>query len=90
MSDTYPWRVVIRPGCHARPTAPLISRHRTLEAAVRAARRSDRLAVQHVDHGIVWSCTSRQPTRHGYGRYGGRSTRSLREDLAAAAHAAAE
>ena len=81
----YAYEVVVAPGCHREPFSPVVSRHRTLEAAVRKARRSDRLAVESsARSGVIYRAQSQQPTRWGYGCYGGPDTRSLRECLAEA------
>lgn len=85
------YEVVIAPGCHSRPIAPVVSRHRTLEAAVRAARRSDRVRVEPADRSVcLYQAQSHQPTRWGYGLYGGADTRTLREALRLAREAEAE
>jgi len=73
-----PYEVVVAPGCHDRPIAPVISRHRTLRGAVRSARRSDRLQVEPATSSVcLYRAKSRQPTQHGYGAYGGPDTRPL-------------
>ncbi len=48
----YAYEVVIAPGCHSQPIAPVVSRHCTLRAAVIAARRSDRLRVEPADRAV--------------------------------------
>jgi hypothetical protein len=80
----YPWRLVVAPGCHRQPENPEISRHRTLLAAVRAARRSDRTRVEHATTSL-WGW---QPASNGRGLYGSPSRRPLSEDLAAARRSA--
>lgn len=66
-----PWEVRVADGCHAAPLGPLISRHRTLRAAIKRARRSDRLQVEHCDHNaIVYSNPQRGCPRLGAGRFG--------------------
>src|SRR5690606_14803951 len=61
---TYKYEVVVAPGCHRQPTNPVVSRHRTLRAAVARARRSDRLRVEPADGGAcLYQAQSRQ---HGY------------------------
>lgn len=68
--NTFPFEVRLRPGCYTGAVAPLVSRHRTLEAAVRAARVSDRYQVERADkHGCVWAPPARR-SRHGAGLYG--------------------
>ena len=44
MSFKYEIRLAL--GCYSGPESPLISRHKTLAAAVKAARKSDRLQVE--------------------------------------------
>jgi len=84
----YPYEVRVAPGCHGRPVAPLVSRHRTLRAAVARARRSDRVMVESAKSTTcLYRAQSRQPTAHGYGCYGGGDTRPLRECLAEALEA---
>jgi hypothetical protein len=69
-TNTFPFEVRLRPGCHNKPNAPVVSRHRTLEAAVRAARRSDRLQVERSNaHGCVWHAPKRR-SKYGEGLYG--------------------
>lgn len=88
----YPFEVRLRPGCYAGPDAPLVSRHRTLAAAVRQARRSDRWQVERSDrHGCIWAAEPR-PSPYGPGLYGmprRRGEPSLRACIAAAERAAA-
>ena len=80
--SAYRYHVVEAPGCHGRPTAPVVSRHRTLRAAVREARSSDRLRVELADRAVcLYQATSAQPTRYGYGLYGGVDTLTLAEAL---------
>ncbi len=43
--STYTHAVALAAGCYSGPDAPIVSRHRTLAAALKAARRSDRLTV---------------------------------------------
>lgn len=82
---SYRYHVVVAPGCHGRPFAPVASRHRTLRAAVIAARRSDRLRVEPADRAVcLYQATSAQPTRYGYGLYGGSDTITLAEALSIA------
>ncbi|MGL5362850.1 MAG: hypothetical protein ACRDBH_08220 [Bosea sp. (in: a-proteobacteria)] len=82
MSSAIRYHVVAAPGCHGRPFAPVVSRHRTLRAAVCAARRSDRLRVEPADRSVcLYQATSAQPTRYGYGLYGGADTLTLAEAL---------
>lgn len=85
---TYKYEVVLSPGCHRQPTNPVVSRHRTLRAAVARARRSDRLRVEPADSSVcLYQAQARQPTPHGYGLYGYADTRPLRECLAEAEEA---
>lgn len=44
--SAHTYEVRLAPGCYSGPTAPMVSRHRTLAAAVRQARRSDRWVVE--------------------------------------------
>ena len=82
------YEVVLAPGCHRQLTNPVISRHRTLRAAVARARKSDRLRVEPADSAVcLYQAKSRQPTPYGYGLYGHADTRPLRECLAEAAEA---
>lgn len=85
------FEVVAAPGCHREPIAPVVSRHRTLAAAVRAARRSDRLRVEPACSSVcLYQAVSRQPTKHGYGLYGGPDARPFYECLREAEAAWAE
>ncbi len=85
------YEVVVAPGCHRQPVAPVVSRHRTLRAAVIAARRSDRLRVEPADRSVcLYQADSAQPTPYGYGLYGGADTRRLSEALRIAQRAEAE
>ena len=89
--SAYPYEVVLAPGCYRGPSAPVVSRHRTLEAAVRQARRSDRWRVEPAARSVcLYQAQSHQPTRWGYGLYGGADTRTLREALRLAREAEAE
>ena len=82
VTNRYPYELRVAPGCHGSVIAPLVSRHRTLRAAVQAARRSDRVRVEPASSSVcLYQATSRQPTQWGYGLYGGREIRSLRECL---------
>jgi len=87
----YPFVVVVAEGCYRGPDAPMVSRHRTLRAAVIAARRSDRTRVERADRGgCLFQARSQQPTRWGYGLYGMGDTRPVRVCLAEAERALAE
>ena len=44
-AERFPYQVELAPGCYKGPDAPVASRHRTLDAALKAARKSDRLAI---------------------------------------------
>lgn len=72
MSGRYPYEVRLRPGCYSGPDAPLVSRHRTLRAAVRQARRSDRWQVEPADccHCLYAIDRDNVSTPYGYGLYG--------------------
>lgn len=88
---SYPYEVVLAPGCYGGPSAPVVSRHRSLEAAVRQARRSDRWRVEPATNSVcLYQAQSRQPTRWGYGLFGESDTRTLREALRMARAAEAE
>lgn len=81
----FKYHVVLAAGCHGQTENPIVSRHKTLEAAVRKARRSDRLAVEPADsYRTLYRAQSKQPTQCGWGCYGGPDTRSLRECVAEA------
>lgn len=76
------YHVVEAPGCHSRPVARVLSRHRTLRAAVRAARCSDRVRVEPADRAVcLYQASSSQPTPWGHGLYGGADTLTLAEAL---------
>lgn len=76
--SAYRYHVVVAPGCHGRPFAPVVSRHRTLGAAVRAARQSDRVRVEPADRSVcLYQASSAQPTPWGHGLYGGGDTLTL-------------
>jgi|SRR5690606_27623920 len=61
---THKYKVVLAPGCYSSPANPVISRYRTLRAAVARARRSDRLRVEPADSSVcLYQAQSRQ---HGY------------------------
>jgi hypothetical protein len=87
--ERYPYQVVLAPGCHSRPHNPLVSRHRTLAAAVRRAMQSDRLRVEPATHAVcLFQGRSRQlHPQYGYGLYGERHVGSFRDALAEAAAA---
>jgi hypothetical protein len=51
MSAQYTHAVVLAAGCYSGPDAPIVSRHRTLAAALKAARRSDRLTIYALEQG---------------------------------------
>lgn len=81
-SMKHKYEVVIAPGCHGKVFAPVVSRHRSLAAAVRQAMKSDRVEVQPTDsHVTLFRAQSKQPTRWGYGCYGGRHQGAFREAL---------
>ena len=69
-----------------------MSSHKTLAAAVRAARKSDRLCVQHCSsYTTLYVAECRNDEKLGYGRFGNGPDRhepSLREAIAAARQAA--
>lgn len=74
------YEVVVAPGCHGEPSNPVVSRHRTLRAAVARAIRSDRLRVEPSDGSVcLFQARSHQPTPYGYGLYGGRHMGTLAE-----------
>lgn len=84
MSDgaRYPYEVRVAPGCHGKPVAPLISRHRTLRAAVARARKSNRLVVERsARSGIVWRASQYRDIGLGPGLYGQPDVRTLAECL---------
>lgn len=65
------YQVVIRPGCHGSVDAPVVSRHRSLAAAVAKARRSDRWEVQRSDaYHRLWAPPCRGDRVLGRGLYG--------------------
>lgn len=73
------------PGCYRGPDAPLVSEHRSLAAAVRAARKNDRVRVEPGTSSVcLYQAKSKQPTKYGYGLYGGADTRPFAECLAEA------
>lgn len=41
-----PYVVTLAPGCYSGPDAPVVSRHRTWDAALMAASKSDRLCAE--------------------------------------------
>lgn len=66
----YLYEVRLRPGCYSGPDAPLISRHRSLRAAVAKARRSDRWQVElSTRRGRIWAPPERR-SRYGAGLFG--------------------
>lgn len=86
--SAYRYEIRTAPGCCAGPDRPVHSRHRTLEAAVLVARRSDRVVVEPCGASVVlYHARSQQPTRYGYGLYGGPDTRPLAECVAEAREA---
>lgn len=85
------YEVVMAAGCHRDSTPPVVSRHRSLAAAVRRARRSDRLAVEPADSAVtIYRAQSQQPTKYGFGCYGGADTRPFAVCLAEAVAAERE
>ena len=67
----YPYEVCVAPGCHGEPSNPVVSRHRTLRAAIVRARRSDRLQVEMAVGGrVLYLPPQRNSTTCGAGRYG--------------------
>lgn len=67
----------VAPGCHGGPTpiGPVVSRHRSLDAAIRAARKSDRLVVLALDEGyaagpVLFQAAQQDHPQLGSGRYG--------------------
>jgi hypothetical protein len=64
------YHVEIAPGCHSGALAPIVSRHRTWEAAVRKARTSDRYVAVNTDTGERFQIEQRNSPRVGSGRYG--------------------
>ena len=49
MTKSYKFCIRLAAGCYTGATSPIISRHLTLDAAISAAKRSDRLAVYALD-----------------------------------------
>ena len=89
--SAYPYEVRLAPGCHIGPVAPIVSRHRTLSAAVKAARRSNRLVVKKTGFGgIVWRVSDYADVGLGPGLYGQPDRRPLSECLREAERAQAE
>ncbi len=85
---SHQYEVVVAPGCHREQSNPVVSRHRSLAAAVRRAMQSDRLRVEPAESAVcLFQASSRQPTPQGYGLYGGRHTGTFREALALAEQA---
>lgn len=78
MSKPTPYKYCTRiaPGCHQGPDplGSVVSRHRTYDLAVRAARRNDRLVVTRYDDDGAWEeilyQIPAQGSRYGRGRYG--------------------
>ncbi len=78
--------VELAQGCYTSPTSPIISRHRTIEGAIRAARKSDRLVVA-TETGVVVYRPPQRNGRLGVGRYGEgprKGEPTIRESVAAA------
>lgn len=89
--SSHRYEVVVAPGCHREPYAPVVSRHRSLAAAVRRAMRSDRLRVEPATHSVcLFQAQSRQPTEYGYGLFGGRHEGTFRAALEEAERAERE
>jgi len=75
-----PWTHATRlaPGCHGEPNwlGPVVSRHKSYEAAAKKARRNDRLAVVEVDETgeagleVLFLVDPQGHPRLGAGRYG--------------------
>lgn len=71
MRSYYTYEVRLAPGCYRGPEAPLVSRHRTLRAAVARARRSDRYQVERSDSSrCLWRPPARKTPGLGPGLYG--------------------
>lgn len=74
----YPYEVRMAPGCYSGPGAPLVSRHRTLRAAVARARRSNRLVVERTAcSGVIWRVSQYRDVGLGPGLYGQPDVRPL-------------
>lgn len=63
------YEVVMRHGCFSGVYGPVISRHRSLEAAVKKARSCDRWEVQR-SHTRIWAPPVRGDAKLGHGCYG--------------------
>ena len=75
-TTTYTYCTRVAPGCHGGPDrlGSVISRHRALEAAERAASKNDRLVVCSYDEDgagceVLYQIED-QGSEHGAGRYG--------------------
>lgn len=67
---TYIAHTELAPGCHGKPFAPVVSRHRTFEAAKKAARKNDRLVAVCHKTGERFQIDQHNHPRHGAGRFG--------------------
>lgn len=82
---THAFEVVVAPGCHGQTLTPVVSRHRTLSGAVRTAIKSDRVRVEPASSTVcLFQACSKQPTKYGYGLYGGAHVGTFRAALASA------
>lgn len=76
---TYTHCTVLAAGCHGRVSAPVVSRHRSLAAAIRKASGNDRLEVRTIEasdfgdiigDSILFALPAQGHPRLGAGRYG--------------------
>ena len=70
------YRVYLREGCHGDVDPPLVSRHRTLAAALDRARQSDRLVAVDMLTGERWAIPVLGNDQLGTGAYGDGLTRT--------------
>jgi len=78
---SYPYQVELAPGCHGEPDNPVISRHRTWDAARKKALCSDRLLAVNLETGEEFQIPGQDDPHLGNGRYGNGITLSKAKQL---------
>lgn len=73
--------VEIAAGCHGKPIAPIISEHKSWEAAKTKALKSDRWIAVNKATGERFQIPMQNDKKYGYGRYGNGITPSQARKL---------
>ena len=71
----YRYEVEVAKGCHGDAFAPIVSRHRSLGAALDKARQCDRYTAIDVETGQRWTIPQQHAPQGRWGRYGRGITR---------------